>query len=251
MKALSIQQPWGALICCGLKDVENRKWELKSTPLRVLIHVGAKRQNIDETNMPLIWANPIENAQIMGVIGPLKELPTSAVIGVATIDRCEEGNESIWAMRGEGAEYQWLMKDVCLFKEPITGVKGKLGIFDIPEITPQNMPAFVDVPEIVREGTHIEIPLCKEMFDQIDNDAADTIYLNLTEDNKHLFCDEELNALETKTATFFCGDDAFDCNVIEYAIEPVSYDGTNEEPAEFEDALGRKYHWYQVAIRVE
>lgn len=90
MKAFSIQQPWGSLICAGIKDVENRKWALKATPLTVLIHVGAKRHKIDEDTMPLIWANPIEDAQTMGIIGKINDMPTSAIIGVATIDRCEE-----------------------------------------------------------------------------------------------------------------------------------------------------------------
>lgn len=32
MKVLSIQQPWAALICAGIKDVENRTWKAAKVP---------------------------------------------------------------------------------------------------------------------------------------------------------------------------------------------------------------------------
>ena len=43
MKTLSIQQPWGSIICSGLKHVENRTWGLSNLPVRILIHVGSKK----------------------------------------------------------------------------------------------------------------------------------------------------------------------------------------------------------------
>ena len=187
MKAFSIQQPWGTLICSGLKDVENRKWALKSTPMRVLIHVGARKHNIDENTMPLVWANPIENAQNMGIIPAIADMPTSAIVGVATIDRCEEENFSIWAQEGHGAEYKWVMRDVKLFKKPILNVKGKLGIFDLPDITEDNLPECVDVPPITRDGTHMTIPLCSDFFNQLQDGETDSVFFNLTNANPALF----------------------------------------------------------------
>lgn len=96
MKAISIQQPWGTLICCGLKDVENRKWAAKRLPMQVLIHTGAKRQPFTDETMPYPYYWHIENYQRMGILPPIETMPTSAIIGVATIDRCEVGNKSLW-----------------------------------------------------------------------------------------------------------------------------------------------------------
>ena len=249
MKALSIQQPWGTLICAGIKDVENRSWKLDSVPLTVLIHTGAKRQSIDETTMPIIWSNPIENAQTMGVIGWLKDMPTSAIIGIATIDRCEEDNSSIWAQTGSQARYKWVMRDVKLFEEPILNVKGKLGIFDIPEITTDKLPRRRTTATITRDKRHITIPLCKELFMQLKDNEADTVTLNLTEDNLYLFCTKTLRPRLTKTVTFICGEDKLEAEVSNLSIEPVLDDKTNKI-VEFTDPLSRIYYWYKIFITI-
>lgn len=250
MKAFSIQQPWGSLICAGIKDVENRKWALKSTPLTVLIHVGAKRHRIDEDTIPLIWANPIENAQTMGLIGSIKNMPTSAIIGVATIDRCEEENYSIWAQEGPGAEYKWVMRDVKLFKKPILNVKGKLGIFDIPEITPNNLPECVEIPPITREDKHLTIPVSRELFNQIQDGERDSIHFNLDEKNTLLFATKSLKAKPTESVTFICGEDRIDADVAQYSIEQIRNRKTGK-PVVFNDAFDREYLWYRVIIGIE
>lgn len=250
MKAFSIQQPWGTLICSGLKDVENRKWALKSTPMRVLIHVGARKHNIDEATMPLVWANPIENAQTMGIIPAIADMPTSAIVGVATIDRCEEENFSIWAQEGYGAEYKWVMRDVKLFKEPILNVKGKLGIFDLPNITEDNLPECVNVPPITRDGTHMTIPLCSDFFNQLQDGEADSVFFNLTNDNLSLFATKAYKPKNTERVTFVCGDESLEANVAQYTIEPVCEAGS-ESPITFTDAFDREYSWYRVYIRIE
>lgn len=250
MKAFSIQQPWGTLICSGLKDVENRKWALKSTPMRVLIHVGARKHNIDEETMPLVWANPIENAQTMGIIPTIAEMPTSAIVGVATIDRCEEENFSIWAQEGHGAEYKWVMRDVMLFKEPILNVKGKLGIFDLPDITEDNLPECVNVPPVTRDGTHMTIPLCSDFFNQLQDGEADSVFFNLTNDNLALFATKAYKPKNTEKVTFVCGDESLEANVAQYTIEPVCEAGS-ESPITFTDAFDREYSWYRVYIRIE
>lgn len=250
MKAFSTQQPWGTLICSGLKDVENRKWALKSTPMRVLIHVGARKHNIDESTMPLIWANPIENAQTMGLIGLIADMPTSAVVGIATIDRCDEENYSIWAQEGPGAEYKWVMRDVKLFKQPILNIKGKLGIFDIPEISEDNLPECVDVPPIKRDGKHLTIPLYRDLFNKIQDGDVDTVFFNLTNDNLSIFGTKTLKPKATEIVTFVCDGEAIDANIARYTIEPVCDKGSNA-PIIFNDAFDREYAWYRVFIKIE
>lgn len=250
MKAFSIQQPWGTLICAGIKDVENRKWALKTTPLTVLIHVGAKRHNIDEDTMPLIWANPIENAQTMGIIGRIEDMPTSAIIGVATIDRCEEENYSIWAQEGPGAEYKWVMRDVRLFKRPILDVKGKLGIFDIPEITPDNLPECVEIPPVTRNGKHLAIPVNRRIFNRIQDGEDDIVSFNLTDDNLSLFATKTLKPKPTQSLTLVCGREKMDVEVSQYTIEPVCEQDSND-PIIFTDAFDREYEWYRAVIKIE
>lgn len=254
MKAFSIQQPWGSLICAGIKDVENRKWALKSTPMRLLIHTGAKRHNIDEDTMPLVWMNPIENAQNIGILGNLRDLPTSAIVGVATVDYCiadaDDEEPSIWAQEGPGAEYHWHVTDVKLFKNPILNVKGKLGIFDIPGITEDNLPECVDLTPIQRNGTNLRIPLCKDFFDQLKTGMADSIAFNLTEENLSLFAqDDDLEPLPTTSVTLVCDGEEINAPVADYTIEPVLDE--NDEPITFEDAFEREYDWYRVFIKLE
>lgn len=253
MKAFSIQQPWGSLICAGIKDVENRKWALKKTPLTVLIHVGAKRHKIDEETMPLVWANPIEDAQTMGLIGGIKDMPTSAIIGVATIDGCiadlDDPHPSIWAQEGPGAEYHWYMRDVKLFKEPILNVKGKLGIFDVPEITPDSLPESVEIPPIQRDGKHLTIPVAREIFNQIQDGESDTLYFNLSNINLPLFATKTLNPKPTESLTLICDDESIDAKVTSYAIVPV-LDNKNAVIT-YTDAFDRDYKWYRVVISIE
>lgn len=251
MKAISIQQPWGSLICAGLKDVENRSWPLKSTPMRLLIHVGAKRQKMNEDNMPLVWFLPVDNAQIMGILGNIDELPTSAIIGVATVERCDEENFSIWAQEGHGAEYKWVMRDVQLFKEPILGVKGKLGIFDVPGIDENNLPECVSLPKIERDGKHLRIPVCREIFDQLNDGDANELALNLTDANLPLFATKSLKPKPTESVTIYCGDDVIEANVANYEICGITENDSDEDPIEFEDAFERTYYWYKVFITIE
>lgn len=41
MKAITVKQPWGYLICLGIKNIENRTWYTKYRG-RVYIHAAAK-----------------------------------------------------------------------------------------------------------------------------------------------------------------------------------------------------------------
>ena len=198
MKAFSIQQPWASLIACGLKDVENRKWALKTLPVRILIHAGARRR-CKEAELAYIEYLPVENYQMMGILpSNLDELPLSAIVGVATIDECVENHDSIWAQEGPGAEYKWVMHDVKMFKEPITGVKGALGLFDIPSIDENNLPEAIDIPEIVRDGTTLTMPVNDKIFEELSKGVEEYEFIfNLLEENLNYFCDDDLNELPT------------------------------------------------------
>lgn len=179
MNTISVQQPWGTIICCGLKDVENRTWALKSTPMRLLIHVGARSQGYTDETLPLCDYRYVQNYQIMGILPTVADFPKSAIIGVATVEKCVTDSPSRWAMP---ESVHWVIKDAKMFKEPIMRVKGKLGIFDYPGISEDNLPECVDIPRITRDGTHITMPLAAELLEALVGAEDKTFFLNLTDD---------------------------------------------------------------------
>lgn len=248
MNTLSIQQPWGTLICCGLKDIENRRWAIKRTPLRVLIHVGAKRQPFTDDDMPLAWWLPIENYQKMGILGSMEQFPTSAIIGVATIDRCDTDSDSIWAQ--EYSPFKWVVKDAHLFAQPITNVKGRLGIYETPEINEANLPKFAEIPHIEINGTEAVLPLCRQEFDRINNGEADFVELNYTDDISKLFTNDKGELVELTTITFVCGNDRTEAlEVSRVGVEPVK--DKRGRQIKYEDDNGHSFKWSTLKIWLE
>lgn len=110
--------------------------------MRLLIHVGARAQRGQDNNtMAIYYYRWVQNYQIMGILPTLSPLPKSAIIGAVTVDKWVTDSESEWA---HPSSEHWLIKDAKLFKQPILGVKGKLGIFDYPAITEDNLPECVE-----------------------------------------------------------------------------------------------------------
>lgn len=69
----------------------------------------------------------------------LNTLPTSAIIGKATLVDCVQNHDSVWAERlndqvlGEFYEkpiWNWVLEAAVLFDKPILNVKGKLSFWD-------------------------------------------------------------------------------------------------------------------------
>lgn len=127
MQCLSVKQPWASLICMGLKDVENRSWRPKTAPGRILIHAGA---SIDK------YAQD-EAEDIVG--HSLPALPKGAIIGYVDVYDFTMHSDSVWAGEGHGSEWKWMLRNAKMFKNPIP-YKGKLGIFTVPEIDPNDLP---------------------------------------------------------------------------------------------------------------
>ncbi|MGN0224448.1 MAG: hypothetical protein ACI4AM_10570 [Muribaculaceae bacterium] len=237
MNTISVQQPWGTIICCGLKDVENRTWALKSTPMRLLIHVGARAQRgQDDNNMPMYYYRHVENYQIMGILPSLADVPKSAIVGVATVEKCVTDSESEWAQPGAT---HWLLKDAKLFKEPVTGVKGKLGIFDYPAISEDNLPECVDIPRITRDGTHVTMPLAASKLEELRLTSEDQpLYLNYTAEIDDIFFDgDELR--DIKSFTFLVDGSKVEAKVDEYDFINETYEDGTE--ITFHDYEGNEY----------
>lgn len=167
MKALSIQQPWASLICTGIKDIENRSWKPKENPGRILIVASSKK--VPKTFLNYLDSEDqymeILNAQDMGVIPfNLGELPTSAIVGFAEIEGFYEKADSCWGYTGDG-NVNWKLGKAHFFKTPIPFTKGKLHIYDIPDITEDKLPEAVDIPKMRLEGNTLHLPSTKENVD--------------------------------------------------------------------------------------
>lgn len=195
MKCLSVQQPWASLICSGIKDVENRSGKPKENPGRILIHAGKVKRTAESLSIyyDVIICNPINN----GFLPKYKDKPLGAIIGWADIIGFEEDCESIYAghKTEQGSEWKWRFGEVRLFNEQILS-KGKLGLYDVEDINTDTLPEVINFPEMKREGKILYMPVNEEIFNNLDNDKSFFYYL--TENNTDLFCDEELNPLETE-----------------------------------------------------
>lgn len=149
MKVLTVKQPWGILICSGIKDIENRTWKLpeKYKGERVLIHASAKA---DDIKLAIDGQATAEEIQLLSALNYCDENELySAIIGSVRFVDCVVNHPSIWAEKSEPIEfdefgfpikydkkiYNWVLANPILFDKPILNVKGKLGFwdYDLPE----------------------------------------------------------------------------------------------------------------------
>ncbi len=126
MKVLSVKNPWGFLICEGIKDVENRTWKTCYRG-RILIHASrawdCKAGEISTLFTFKQWEaipEEIKNRMI------LEDLPCGAIIGEAELVDIVRDSTSVWAVPGQ---YHWSLKNPYLYDEPIPA-KGSLGLWD-------------------------------------------------------------------------------------------------------------------------
>lgn len=187
MKALSIQQPWASIIAYGIKDVENRTWD---TPYRgkFLIHASSKRVPKDfEYGLPMEWGNEIINHIFFGNLPKLQDLPTSAIIGYVELEGIVNDSESIWA---SPELLHWKLKNAYVFDTPITDVKGKLNLFDYPEIDENHLPPAhkVEIRRPQLNGTSLTIPVSDSFCsDMLGNCNIDGLTLEISSDYDSLF----------------------------------------------------------------
>ena len=195
MKVLSVQQPWASLIVAGIKKVENRSWQPKELPGRILIHASKKTSLRAMGAEPLEWVQEIFNHQIYGNLADFPNLPSGAIIGYATVDKVDKDSaNSVWAA-GENNDsnlFYWHLTDAHVFDMPIIGVKGKLHLWDY-DIDEDDLPSAHKVD--------VQIPIVAD--DDITIPVNSVIWANLTANNSLSL---ELGTL----ANFLCLPDVFD-----------------------------------------
>jgi hypothetical protein len=114
MRALTVKQPWAALIVAGIKDVENRSWFPREDQLgqRILIHAGVKRDK-DGKDCGAVDYDDVKGA-LLGSVVLFDVVPDSL---------------SDWAVEGQ---WHWQLVDPQPLDEPIP-CKGRLWLWQPPD----------------------------------------------------------------------------------------------------------------------
>lgn len=109
IRALTIRQPWAALIAHDDKRIENRTW---GTAWRgqLLIHAAKTPDPIER------HSNPVAGDEVR-----------SAIVATATLADCHvcDGGCSLWA---EPGRHHWVLQDVHALPEPVP-CSGSLGLW--------------------------------------------------------------------------------------------------------------------------
>lgn len=261
MKAIAIKQPWASLICNGIKDVECRSWKPAKLPVRVLVVASSTKATTKLEMLPTACAAEVENAQVMGKIPALKDLTTSAIIGCVTICEAKESVDSVW--NDDMSQFNWTLKDPVLFKEPITGIKGKLNIYEIPEYTEENLPEAIDPfgPDAKNyqiEGDVVTMPVTKAIFENILAYPEGSFNLNIPETRVQdkvtlpglLKIDGDLWVAEKfSKVRFVCDSEVIEADVKDCFVGRSADEEGN--PLDMEDFDGNLYPWNVWVVEYE
>lgn len=141
MKALSIRQPWAWLIVRPditdrqmraeyfandmIKSIENRDWPTK-TRGRVLVH-ASKGMTYREYADVQRFLESISSLNIQ--LPPASELQRGGIIGSVEIVDCVTQSDSDWFF----GRFGFVLSDA--HPMPFIKCKGKLGFFDVPEVS--------------------------------------------------------------------------------------------------------------------
>ncbi|CAL2094900.1 ASCH domain-containing protein [Tenacibaculum sp. 190524A02b] len=137
MKALSIKQPWASLIAHGIKDIENRTWYTNYRG-KIYIHSTAKEAG---SLYELLSDEQLQQMNNILTSETLPHRPNSSIIGEVEIVDCVLNHNSIWAEATfipidetegypEKPIYNWVLRNPVLYDTPVTGVKGKLSLWE-------------------------------------------------------------------------------------------------------------------------
>ena len=135
MKAISLLQPWAALVVMGVKKIETRNWATKHRGT-ILIHASQGKAGSIFASEP-----PFKK-----YIPDFKKLPFGAIIGEATItdviriEDLEMPDELINHLTMEEkafgdytkGRYAWILEDHKQFNKPIPA-RGTLSIWEYPD----------------------------------------------------------------------------------------------------------------------
>lgn len=250
MKCLSVKQPWASLIIKGLKDVENRSWQVTDLPVKVLIHTGVSidRNAVDflENDLSDQGFKAI-NGILMGNVPEFQDMPRSAILGYVTIDKCAQNYPSDWAFPGQ---YHWVLKDAYEFDTPITGVKGQLGLYNYQIDTDNLPPAHKAEPKRPTiEGKTLLLPLSANAYKAFE--PGKDFALESTDDLIEILCPDPKRPvtapLDTITVSSILGQKSYKLNGVEFIAQ------TNEEtnaPLTYRTYDGTEMTYYRIFFHI-
>ena len=143
MKAISLWNPWAALIRCGAKTIETRSW---STQYRgqLAIHAAKKRLRREDVEwMPRQFWEAFMTA--MGKTGGspsevLTALPYGSIVAIATLVECVPVELAQYIAPQERlfgdfrpGRFAWILKDINTLTTPIP-FRGMQGLFEVPAL---------------------------------------------------------------------------------------------------------------------
>ena len=137
MKALSMYQPWASFLACGITQVENRNW-LPKEDERGTFLIVASNTKLDWDSLAPDVKGIYKNYEKRGILPAYDELPTSKIVGYADLvgvtDHCK--------LVGTNVKYRhhFIICNAHVIDTPIEHSPG-YKFFEIPEITPDNLPA--------------------------------------------------------------------------------------------------------------
>lgn len=229
MKVLSVQQPWASLICTGVKDVENRTWQPKEVPGKILIHASAKKvpKDFDMKYLLPEEISVISNLKLFGICPNYDELKYSSIIGYVDVAGFTKDSDSFWAAP---EQTHWQLANAYLFDEPIQNVKGKLGLFDYP-LDENNLPPAHKVEHWypVLEDEHLTVHLgdiawgmLSEDYTEFAMDINDPYVIDI-------ICKEDSFELKpVKKITFVNGKNKITCMVKGFGWDAYKDDKGND-----------------------
>ena len=132
MRALTLRQPWATLLVSGTKHHETRSWQLPSDLIGrpILIHAGLTY------DVP----SPMIHGLIMAFKADIERAPRGAILGSVTFDACHQVtpnggfpvkvniHQISFGDYSPGRWY-WTVSERKVFTQPITNVRGRLGVW--------------------------------------------------------------------------------------------------------------------------
>ena len=220
MKTLSVQQPWASAICTGVKDIENRTWQPKGAPGRILIHASAKKvpKDFDEKNLDPETISIMANLRLFGIMPEYEDMPLSAIIGYVDVVGFDTNNDNDSPWAGQGCTH-WQLSNAYLFDEPIMGVKGQLGLFDYP-LNESNLPPAhrVDQNFPVLEGEHLTVHVGDRAWKILQEDGSDfCVDINDPYTIGAICKEDSFELMPVKEITFIHGNETMNRKVTNYA----------------------------------
>lgn len=117
LPVLTVRQPWANQLVSGVKKFEYRDWRLPKRLLDmwVIIHAAKTldRQYVHESKQSFLDYTDLKN----------EKRNFSSFVGAVIFGEPERRDTIL------GYKYRWPVLDFLKFDEPITGIKGKLGIW--------------------------------------------------------------------------------------------------------------------------